>query len=83
LKIKIFAKIIFIIVAGTVLVACSYYNSKLEKNPPSQRQHFCSGIKQQLIFNQTTIGATSTQLDISQKSDLERQYQKYNCDKLD
>lgn len=71
---------IFVVFAGFGLVACSYFNSDA-KTSITQRHQLCAGIKRQLIFNQNTIGSYQTHLDISQKSSLERQYQKFDCDK--
>lgn len=78
--IKIMKKIFGVLFFIVTLCGCVYSGS--EKYIPTQTEQLCHELKRNIIFN-TTSGPTFGAASATQKAEMYRLYDKYNCGKLE
>ena len=64
-----------------ILCGCSYINSRLSTNPPTQQEQACSEIKRNIIFKPTS-GQSVDVISATQQAEMMRLYDKKSCDKV-
>jgi hypothetical protein len=64
-----------------LLCGCSFINSKLPENPPTQQEQACSEIRRNIVFNATSNASFSSSSP-TQQAEMMRLYDKNNCDKI-
>jgi len=74
-------KILAVVLTATLVLSsgCEYINSKLPKNPPSQREQICAELGRNLVFNSTSVTNIGTG-SATQIAQSQRLYTKYHCE---
>ena len=68
------------------LIGCEYINSKVQKNPASQKQQKCWNLKNQIAFDQTSTNGGASDLGkdkVTQVAKAMSEYKDNNCDEFD
>ena len=76
-----FGAIITTALSLLLLNGCSYINSKLPKNPPSAKERTCAELRRNIIFNTTSM-PNMTSSSPTKRAEMERLYQKNDCDNI-
>jgi hypothetical protein len=71
-------KIKLVLIAVLALTGCSWMNSKVEKNPATQRENLCAELKRDIIFSSTTTQNIGSSIP-AQKASLMHLYDRNKC----
>ncbi len=61
-----------------ILTGCAYLGSKSPSDTPTPKEQLCQELKRNIIFNSTS-GPTFSAASTTQRAEMYRLYEKYNC----